>query len=230
MGHEDGREGMTDIGEGMSYAVAARRYDPFDGPDDFPTPPWATRALCEHVLIDYDLTKQSVWEPACGRGYMSRTLEEYFAQVTETDLFDYGRGGLCNFLDFDCDIKKHDWIITNPPFKHAEKFIRKAFEYAQTGVAMLVRTSFLEGVNRYKTIFGDFDTRPTIVAQFSERVPMVKGRVDRKASTATSYCWIVWELERHPTCVQMDWIEPCRKLLERDDDYELPTKLIDSRK
>ncbi|HRO04370.1 MAG TPA: hypothetical protein PLS69_12275, partial [Terricaulis sp.] len=32
-----------------------------------------------------------------------------------------------------------------------------------------------------------------IIAQFCERVPMVKGRWDPSASTATSYCWVVWD-------------------------------------
>lgn len=30
-----------------STAVMQRRVEPLDSLDDFPTPPWATRALCE---------------------------------------------------------------------------------------------------------------------------------------------------------------------------------------
>jgi hypothetical protein len=29
--------------------------------------------------------------------------------------------------------------------------------------------------------------------QFVECVPMIKKRIDRKASTPTGYCWLVWE-------------------------------------
>jgi hypothetical protein len=34
---------------------------------------------------------------------------------------------------------------------------------------------------------------PTKFAHFVERVPMVKGRLDWKATTATGYAWLVWE-------------------------------------
>jgi hypothetical protein len=34
-----------------SYAVMAQRIEAQDSLDDFPTPPWATRALIEHVLL-----------------------------------------------------------------------------------------------------------------------------------------------------------------------------------
>lgn len=33
-----------------STAVMARRVEPADSLDFFPTPPWATRAFCEHVM------------------------------------------------------------------------------------------------------------------------------------------------------------------------------------
>jgi hypothetical protein len=48
---------------------------------------------------------------------------------------------------------------------------------------MLVRTVFIEGVGRYERLFKPF--LPAKVAQFTERVPMVKGRIDKKAPTAT---------------------------------------------
>ena len=50
---------------------------------------------------------------------------------------------------------------------------------------------------------------------------MVKERLDRKASTATGYCWLVWEKDMQ-TKAQLMWIPPCRKTLERDDDYQFP--------
>jgi hypothetical protein len=86
---------------------------------------------------------------------------------------------------------------------------------ATIGCAMLVRTSFLEGVGRFERLYSM--NPPTIVAQFAERLPMVKGRVDRNASTATSYAWLVWVhgMDRQP----FDWIPPCRRRLERDTDY-----------
>ena len=57
-------------------------------------------------------------------------------------------------------------------------------------MAVLARTVFIESIGRYQNLFET--TPPTICAQYAERVPMVKGRLDRKASTATGYAWLVW--------------------------------------
>lgn len=79
---------------------------------------------------------------------------------------------------------------------------------------MIVRSAFLEGVGRYERLFSKFP--PSIIAQFSERVPMVKGRYDPTASTATSYTWLVWIAGE--TNTSFVWIPPCRKDLERPGD------------
>ena len=109
-----------------------------------------------------------------------------------------------------------DWVITNAPFRLAEEFVLRALPIARRGVAILARTVFLESVGRYKAIFRDHP--PSKFAQFVERVPMLKGRLDPKGSTATGYAWFVWEKDAAlPTRVV--WVPPCRRQLERSDDY-----------
>ncbi|WP_223274927.1 hypothetical protein [Tateyamaria sp. syn59] len=160
---------------------------------------------------------------------MARPLGEYFAQVRATDIHDYSgtyraQNGICNFLnpaEWPQDLRGKperapDWIVTNPPFRRGEEFVSTATAVARSGVAVLVRTSFLEGKRRYKSLFEP--KPPTMVLQFVERVPMVKGRLQKTASTATSYCWIVWSAKiRQRT--QFQWIAPCRSRLERPEDY-----------
>ncbi|MEO0907227.1 MAG: SAM-dependent methyltransferase, partial [Pseudomonadota bacterium] len=154
-------------------------------------------------------------EPACGRGYMSMTLGEYFHTVRSQDVADYGFGDVQDFLEFETS-KRWDWVITNPPFRLAEKFIDKALRISRVGCAFLVRTNFVESIGRYDRLFSK--RPPNIVAQFSERVPMVKGRLDRKASSASGYCWLVCQSERNFN-PEMVWIPPCRKRLESVEDY-----------
>jgi hypothetical protein len=60
----------------------ATRIEPADSPDDFPTPPWATRALIGHVLDKAALTTMSCLEPACGAGHMAEVLKEHFRHVS----------------------------------------------------------------------------------------------------------------------------------------------------
>lgn len=205
-----------------NYAVRAIRVSSDKEVDDFPTPPWATRALIEHVIGRERVKSQICWEPASNRGYMSRALEGYFEYVIESDVQDYGHGNVVDFLRCETnEITPYiNWIITNPPFNKAQQFIERAQTIANDGVAMLVRTSFLEGVMRYQTMY--LTNPPDIVAQFSERVPMVQGRCDPKASTATSYAWLVWYIDGHKEANKstiLRWIPPCRKQLERKDDY-----------
>lgn len=200
--------------QNTSHAVMAQRSEPRDSLDDFPTPPWATRALIEHV-IRRDLSALTCLEPACGAGHMSKVLSEYFGDVTSRDVADYGYGEVEDYLRKGPS-EHYDWVITNPPFKHGEQFIARALDMARGGVAFLVRTTFIESVGRYDRLFSK--TPPAVFAQFVERVPMVKGRLDQSASTATGYCWLVWEkATSHETKVV--WIPPCRRTLERANDY-----------
>ena len=82
---------------------------------------------------------------------------------------------------------------------------------------MFVRSSFTEGVGRYQQLFSK--TPPFLILQFSERVPLFKGRVDPRGGTATSYCWVVWHKYLGGELTYYDWIPPCRKRLERKEDY-----------
>ena len=75
----------------------------------------------------------------------------------------------------------------------------------------------MENIGRYKRLFSK--NPPKTIAQFSERVPLVKGRVDKKASTATAYAWFVWSAFDLQKPTKFVWIPPCRKELEKDSDY-----------
>ena len=211
-------------GPNRSSAVMQQRSEPHDSLDDFPTPPWATRALCKHVIDHQELSHQSVWEPACNRGYMARPLREYFARVHASDIHDYDWDGQDCVVDFlfpgsepsHIAAKGVDWIITNPPFRLAEQFIQRAIGIANVGVAVIVRSAFLEGKARYENLFKD--TPPNIIAQFCERVPMVKGRYDPNIASATAYSWLVWFKAVPATEPVFVWIPPCKKQLEKETD------------
>lgn len=206
--------------QNTSHAVMAQRVEPADSPDDFPTPPWATRGLIEHILDDRtSLKAMSCLEPACGAGHMAKVLKEYFGEVRSGDAYHYGYGPIRDFLTYPYDTNAVDWVITNPPFRLAEEFVIRALKVARSGVAILARTVFLESVGRHERIF--LDNPPSKFAQFVERVPMVKGRLDEKASTATGYAWIVWEKEKAKT-PRLMWVPPCRRKLERPNDYLNP--------
>lgn len=212
---------MPEGPQNRSPAVMAQRTEALDSLDDFPTPKWATRALIEEVLGGEKFDRLSCWEPTCGRGYMASTLAEYFRTVRSSDVHGYGYGEIFDFLSLSAEAAaphdRPDWIVTNPPFRLGEEFVRRALQLARSGVAMLVRTGFIEGAGRYERLFKD--RPPSCVAQFVERVPILRGRVDPRASTATGYCWLIWQAGvAAPT--RLAWIPPCRRRLEKAGDYE----------
>lgn len=150
---------------------------------------------------------------------MSNALKEYFSFVESYDVMDYGYSDMkiSDFLTNDFPDGSYDWVITNPPFKKAEEFIHESLRVSSIGVAMLVRTVFIESVGRYERLFSKFP--PTSFVQYVERVAMVKGRLDRTASTATGYGWVLWDKTCKDPCTRLEWIPPSRKRMERDKDY-----------
>lgn len=182
----------------LTAVLASRRLGP-ESLELFPTPPpWATRALVSEILrghLGIDPSVLTALDPACGRGHMAIPLAESFASVVATDVHDWGFG-VRRDLDFTFasreDFPPVDWMITNPPFTLAERFLVKALSFVRLGVAMLLRLQFLEGGERYRQIYGPNGRRPILHCPFSERVPMIEDVWDPEASSATAYSWFIW--------------------------------------
>lgn len=199
-------------GPNTSTSVMQRRSPQLDGLDDFPTPPWATRAFLAE-LDDPIEPGCRVWEPAANRGLMADVLRETGAEVFASDVHDYGRGyPIGSFVGQGADVittpkamRPGDWLVTNPPFALAEQFVQRALRERFT-TALLLRTAFLEGVGRYEVIFAR--TPPAMIFVHVDRVPMVQGRWDPAASTATAYCWFVWLPCGDAVGTQVHWIRP----------------------
>ncbi|KFL31431.1 hypothetical protein JP75_07700 [Devosia riboflavina] len=220
------------MAQNTSSAVMQQRLDHGDKLNYFPTPLWATRALIRWIIENIGPVEGlTCLEPACGQGHMARALAEFFQSVSASDLVDRGYGTQADFL-FPDDTSEFDWIITNPPFSLAEEFILRALLRARVGVAMLVRTAFIEGEGRYLKLFRP--APPRAFLQFVERVPMFKGVVRnpaelywdeeaqkwRRPSSATAYSWVVW-VKDHDGRPELAWIPPSRRKLERPGDYEV---------
>jgi len=177
---------------------ATRRFADLDGPDFYPTPDWATLALIEHEEFE-----GSIWEPACGDGAMARVLETTGCSVLATDLFDRGFGHVGE--DFLSSDRVADNIITNPPFNSAEGFVRHGLTQSKRKLALLLRLAFLEGGNRYKTIFAH--TPPTRTWVFSERITFYPKGAKRLGSGTTAYAWFVWDKSELGKA-ELRWLPP----------------------
>ena len=244
---------MKRTGQNRSSAVMAQRHEALDSLDDFPTPPWATRALCEFLRAeDIGLQGQRVREPCANRGYMVRPLQEYAAEVIASDIFDYGAGyavrdylnPMSDLLDGDDD--DGDDLVTNQPYSLSVEFVLEGLRRVPGVCAFFLRSNWTEGAERYHSLF--HGNAPTFQLQFSERVILAKGRLLdpdrkyrfpirkkpgqfewRKPSTATSYSWFVWDPRRRGVWsdrTTIVWIPPgTRQALTRPGDYDVVGKV-----
>ena len=180
------------------FKPTAKRFADLDGPDFFPTPPWAT-----YALVDNESFAGSVWESACGDGAMSRVLEEAVTNVRSSDLYrrGYGEAG----VDFLTAETRADNIITNPPYNCAEGFVRSGVELARNKFALLLRLAFLEGANRANTIFAS--TPPSRVWVFSERITFYPAGAQQQGSGTTAYAWFVWDKDAS-SGTELRWLKP----------------------
>lgn len=186
--------------------------------DDFPTPPWAVRAFLEYVA---KIPKGSVvLEPACGRGFMGVAFREAGLKVLEYDKTRYTPGH--KLADYTSDViyPRHDFVITNPPYKLANDFTRRALDEATKGVGMLLRTIWMESVTRHDTLFGP--NPPTTVAVFSRRMQAAHGKLVRGGGAMMSHSWFWWDKTKpaKPGDTRLIWIPPTAQAeLDKDSDY-----------
>lgn len=171
----------------------------------YPTPPEATKSLL--ALEPFD---QWIWEPACGDGAISKVLIDAGHNVVSSDLVDRGYG--TPNVDF---LMESDplapQIITNPPFKLADQFVRHALSFPSIDkVALLLRLAWLEGVTR-KPLF-ESDPPLARVWVSSRRLTMKRGGTDGGdgGGGMVAFAWFVWDrrVNRRPTTIQFfDWMD-----------------------
>ncbi|SCW89276.1 hypothetical protein [Ancylobacter rudongensis] len=185
---------------GGSYKPTMKRFADLDGPDFFPTPPWATFAL-----VDNERFSGEIWECACGDGAMSSVLEKAQGKsnVHSSDLYKRGYGDAG--VDFLSSPRVSDNIITNPPYNSAEGFVKAGINKASRKFALLLRLAFLEGANRANTIFST--NPPSRVWVFSERITFYPAGAVQKGSGTTAYAWFVWDKDAVGR-TELRWFKP----------------------
>lgn len=79
-------------------------------------------------LFEVEKFPDTIWEPACGMGHLSKRMIELGKKVHSTDLINrgYGTGGV-DFLK--ATGNPYGAVITNPPYKIVLEFIEKSPGY-----------------------------------------------------------------------------------------------------
>lgn len=177
------------------------------GDDFYATPPEAVASLL--AIEKKWLPSGTIWEPACGDGAIVLPLRAAGFDVVATDLVDRGCPDSTPGLDFVRDGRNPGRgttkaVITNPPFKLAEEFVRRALGQCDY-VAMLLRLAFLESVGR-RTFFEQSPLARVHVS--ARRLPMMHrdGWAGPKSTSAVAHAWFVWD-RRHEGRPNVQWFD-----------------------
>jgi hypothetical protein len=161
--------------------------------DDFyATDPKALELFIGKLKEDGLEINYNVWECACGQGHLSEVLKRHNHNVYSSDLIERGYGD--TGIDFlKCDKQIIGDILTNPPFKLAEKFVEKGMELLNYGnrLYLFLKIQFLEGQNRHK-LFKKYP--PKYVYCYSSRQKCARdGEFEKYTATTQFYAWFIWE-------------------------------------
>jgi hypothetical protein len=159
------------------------------GNDIYETPEVATLAL-----LAVEPLPPTILEPACGRSAISKVLRGAGHTVIENDIIDYGLGQdrVQDFLEITRgEIDGIDGVVTNPPFRLAQKFVRHALTLCPH-VFMLLRLTFFESERRRDVLENAGLIR---VHVFRNRLPMMHrdGWTGNRSTSTVAYAWFVWE-------------------------------------
>ena len=153
---------------------------------------YSTDPIAIDYLLKYESFDKNIWECACGNGNLSKRLEDYGYNVLSTDLVYRGFGeGEIDFLKQ--KDKFNGDIITNPPYRYATEFCRKALELTNRKVAMFLKVQFLESRKRYIGLYKDYP--PKCIYVFVKRIGCYKNDIREEYRSAVCYCWYVWDKE-----------------------------------
>ena len=161
--------------------------------DYYSTDPKALEIFLDKIKEDNITLHNKIWESACGEGHLSKVLENRGYQVFSSDLVDRGFGKVQDFLNYENQNQLSVDILTNPPYNKAQEFVEKALDVIQDGyyVVMFLKIQFLEGKERRKL----FDKYPPkyIYVNSARQICYLNGDMSKKMSSATCYCWYIWE-------------------------------------
>jgi hypothetical protein len=185
---------------GTDSATAAER-----GNNLYETPPEAMRTLLSFMRFS-----KRVLEPACGKGAISRMLEDAGYEVELADLVDYGTATkdgelqrVENFLQsaLPAEGDRPD-IVTNPPYgTDLNAFVAHALRaHRPRRMALLLNLNFLCGFEDENRNYAMDECPPAQILVFKRRLPMMHrdGWDGPEASSRMNTAWFVWKLRPQP--------------------------------
>lgn len=169
--------------------------------DFYATNPKALELFLEKLKEDEISLNKNIWECACGAGHLSEVLKQNNYTVYSTDLIDRGyKDFMANYDFLNASIKRvvnePCDILTNPPYKYAEDFVRRSLDILDNGekCIMFLKIQFLEGRSRY-SLFQEHPPKYVYVHSSRQTCAMNGEFIQngKEIGSAVCYAWYIWE-------------------------------------
>ena len=165
--------------------------------DFYPTPPPATRAL---IAAEAAHLPSKIWEPAAGDGDIGVVFQE--VSLCDVVMTEYRATSRCRHVRGGVDFLREKKllapaIVTNPPYRIANEFIRHALSLRPAYAAFFLPITYLAGVDRADMIEGEIGGCSLArVLVFRNRVTLAPRGLKLRNSGVTTYAWFIWTNER----------------------------------
>lgn len=148
------------------------------------------------------LTNQRIFDPCCGNSHSTALTFGRDNLIIENDVFEFSSKqrycfdateGWNQHLESQDFYGGIDWVITNPPYKRgmSEAIIQQSLSYANTGVAMLLRLSWLEPTrNRVKLLLVS-NSEMKLLAIYPVS-PRPKFDPSKPGNDSMTVAWFIW--------------------------------------
>lgn len=154
---------------------------------------YATEPRAAELLLQLD-NFDDIWECACGGGHMAEVFRKEGLLMQATDKYEqgyeYNGEGQIDFLEYDG--VWHGDIITNPPYKYAGEFIKKAMGILDNGrkLALFLPIRYLSSKSR-RAIFEEYPPYKVWVSS-SRLACAMRGDFENMKGSAVDYAWFIW--------------------------------------
>jgi len=186
--------------------------------DFYPTPPSCVSAIYTHLnTVEPNAFKGvKVLDAGAGTGIWGQVLKKKFPKnkyqlwgidiqtMPKPDAYDYWitkTDFLSEYRHMLFTLGSFGLVVSNPPYKYGEEFVRKSLDLTRTGgyVIMLVRLAFLESIKRGTGLFEEYP--PVRVSVLCRRPSF---HLDKKTGS-DAYMAITWQKGAHRTTA-IDWL------------------------
>ena len=147
--------------------------------DDFQTPPEALEPLLSYLKKEW-----TIWECAEGKGNLTSELYRLGFSRFGSDLITG-----TDFLDKNTVVPVFDCIITNPPFKYKQQFLKRCYELGKPFALLLPLTTF--ETQKRQELFKKYGLE---VIFFDKRINFETPNKIKKSSSWFATAWFTWGL------------------------------------